>query len=277
MLSQPGNLELVAVTRSGAPGRGVSAGQTDDPRVTHVSADVTRPDGLDAVGGAFDGVVYSVSPARGDDRAYRDCYVTGLGNVLGAKALSGNIQSGRTRVLVTTSTAVYGQLDGQWVDEASVTEPLNFRGERMLQAEALLFERAKSAVSLRLGGIYGPGRDRLVRELLDGQAALSPEDGPRVNRIHRDDCAGALAHLLRSPQPDRVYLGVDSEPASRNAVLRHLAEVAGVNLPVSEAAVVRGRGGDKRCRNASLLKSGYVFQHPTFREGYSSVLRALER
>ena len=96
-----------------------------------------------------------------------------------------------------------------------------------------------------------------------------------TNRIHRDDCAGVLRHLMQLEAPEPVYLGVDCEPADEAAVLRWLAGALGAAEPRIAAAGERHgreRRASKRCRNDRLLASGYRFLHPTFREGYRAIL-----
>src|SRR5262249_35295810 len=157
--------------------------------------------------GALDVVVYAASPAGRDDAFYRTAYVEGLRNLLAALTARG--QKPR-RTIFVSSTAVYGQTRGEWVDETSPTQPTHSWGKRLLEAEALLRESGLSGVVLRLGGIYGPRRTRLVDEVRQGRAAVA-RGGPRyTNRIHREDCVGALDHLIELAEPADCYLGVDS-------------------------------------------------------------------
>src|SRR5690606_24982960 len=103
------------------------------------------------------------------------------------------------RVLFASSTAVYGQDDGSWVDETSPTEPRRFTGRCLLEAEALLAGSGLGFSNVRFAGIYGPGRGRLLSQVLDGSAVFGSE--PHItNRIHRDDCAGFLQHLIGMSQ-----------------------------------------------------------------------------
>jgi hypothetical protein len=101
-------------------------------------------------------------------------------------------------------------------------------------------------------------------------------DPPRhTNRIHRDDCAGVLRHLMLLAEPEALYVGVDCEPATEAVVYSWLAGVLGAPPPRAGTPDATGdpeRGGNKRCRNARLLASGYAFHYPTFREGYTAVL-----
>jgi nucleoside-diphosphate-sugar epimerase len=96
-----------------------------------------------------------------------------------------------------------------------------------------------------------------------------------VNRIHRDDCAGAIRHLLLLDRPQRLYLGVDHEPADRREVARWLADRldshSGDRSMSSRDPATRARS-NKRCSNGRLVRSGYRFLYPTFREGFEPLL-----
>jgi len=242
--------------------------------IRHLAADLTVPETLQILPQGLDVVFYTAAPYGGDDEAYRAIYVDGLRHLL--EALVRQHQSPR-RVLFTSSTAVYAQSTGEWVDETSPAEPRHFTGSRVLEGERLLLDGPFPATILRLGGIYGPGRTSLIERMRQGLAAC--RDGPPLytNRIHRDDCAGALHYLMSLPQPDSLYIGVDHEPAAQCDVLRWLAVQLGAPSPrveASPAADTRRHRTNKRCGNAKLVASGYVFRYPTFREGYAALLAA---
>ena len=129
--------------------------------------------------------------------------------------------------------------------------------------------------ALRLGGIYGPGRTRLLENVRSGRARYRAGTPRYTNRIHRDDCAGAIAHLMQEEAPQPLYLGVDDDPAEEVVVLRWLAGVLGAPEPRPEKGVGAGdrrSRGNKRCQNALLRDTGYTFHYPTFREGYTSLI-----
>src|SRR5262249_21644146 len=158
-------------------------------------------------------------------------------------------------------TAVYGQCAGELVDEDSPSEPPTFRGRLLLEGERLA-QRAvtpaagSSAVVLRLGGIYGPGRTWLVDAVRAGRAAAARDGAPRwSNRIHEADAAAALFHLARLPAPAALYLGVDCAPAPRDEVAAWLYARLGLSPP-AHAAGAPSADGSKRCSNARLLASG---------------------
>ena len=242
------------------------------PSIRPLVADLTVPKTLQALPSSLDFVFYTAGADRFDDVAYRAAYVEGLHNLL--DALTGQNQQPR-RILFTSSTGVYAQSSGEWVDETSPTRPSDCSGIRLLEGERLLLGSQFPATVLRFGGIYGPGRARLIESVREGFAVCA--EGPPVytNRIHRDDCAGALRHLMNLPQPDRLYVGVDQEPAEQCAVLLWLATQLGVSSPRVEPSSepqTRRHQSNKRCVSARLVASGYAFRYPTFREGYAALL-----
>jgi nucleoside-diphosphate-sugar epimerase len=254
--------------------------------VSPLAADLTDAPALHAVlagieHGGIDAAIYAAAAERGDDEAYRRAYVDGLRNLLTWAAAQGMRPP---HVFFTSSTAVYAQRDGGWVDEESPTEPGHFAGARMLEAEAALRASGLGTTALRLGGLYGPGRTRLLERVRSGAAPIRPGLARYTNRIHRDDAAGALCHLvglaLAGQELAPVYLGVDDEPADEAVVLRWLAERLGAPEPplAAEAPEPSGRdASNKRCRNARLRASGYRFRYPSFREGYGALIESVTR
>ena len=235
-------------------------------------ADLTVPETLEALPPRLEFVFYTASADASDDDSYRAAYVEGLRNLL--HALDNQRQPLR-RVLFTSSTGVYAQSSGAWVDETSPTEPAEFSGIRVLEGERLLMENPFPATVLRLGGIYGPGRTRLIDRVRRGLAVCTDGSPLYANRIHRDDCAGALQHLMNVDQPDQIYIGVDHEPAEQCEVLRWLAAQLGVSPPGVEppsGSEVRRHQSNKRCSNAKLVASGYLFRYSSFRDGYMALL-----
>lgn len=229
--------------------------------VVPVSADLRDTDSLAVAAGEWDAIVYQATPDARDEAGYRAAYVAGLAQLL---------EHARARRLIfVSSTAVYGQDAGEWVDENSRTEPARFNGRVLLEAEALAGRAAPEPVVVRFSGIYGPGRDALIRKLAAGRARCREQPPQWTNRIHADDCAGVLAHLLEIDRPDSLYCASDSSPAPRCEVLDWLAAEMGAPPPVRE----RSEGGQgKRVANDRLLESGYRLIHPDYRSGYQEML-----
>lgn len=238
--------------------------------VQGVSADLTDPHTLTSLPGSLDFVFYTAGADRFSEDAYRDAYVTGPTHLTEAlDALDIHPQ----RLIFTSSTGVYHQDGGAWVDESAPTKPRNFSGKLVREGERLLLASAHPAIVVRLGGIYGPGRTRLIDRVRNGEARCAPGAPRYINLIHRDDCAGVLAHLITLPKPATCYLAVDCEPADRNEIYRWVAGRLGLpEPPGGEAETERRRTSNKRCSNARLLDSGYEFLYPTFREGYAGLL-----
>ena len=254
------------------------------------AADLTRGD-LPPVPADTTAVVVAVAADSPTEEAYRAAYVDGLARVLDAVTASG---APVRRVLFVSSTAVYGDAEGGWVDETTTPNPGGFSGRIILEAENLLSGRLRgsgiSPVVLRLGGIYGPGRTRLIDQVRDGKAVL-PAGSKFTNRIHRDDAAAAIVLLCTmDAEPAPLYLGVDDEPAEMADVLTFLAGELGLPAPQpapqpSEAdapgqagtpgnpgAGEPSRGGNKRVSNALLRGTGLQLEFPSYREGYRALL-----
>jgi nucleoside-diphosphate-sugar epimerase len=243
------------------------------PGVRAFPADLRDPATLADLPRALDVVAYTATADESTDEAYRAAYVDGPRHLL--SALWEQEQRPR-RVLFTSSTSVYGQREGEWVDEDSRTDPGGFSGARMLEGERVFLDGPFPATVLRLGGIYGPGRTSLVEKVRSGDAVCTPEPG-WTNRIHRDDAAGALRHLAMLDAPASCYLGVDREPAALCDVYRWIATRLGLPAPPVRPGAAGGRRrspGNKRCRSDRLAASGYAFRYPTFREGFGTLLEA---
>lgn len=236
-----------------------------------VSADVTDPASLGVLRNeAFDYVLVTLTPGDFTDEAYARVYVEGLGNLLAVL----DRQSLR-RLLYVSSTSVYHQADGSWVDELSPAAAQSFSGRRLLEAEALLAASELPSTVIRFAGIYGPGRNRLIEQVRQGQGC--PEQPVLfTNRIHRDDCVGFLAHLLRlqwqGQDLQSCYIGVDSEPVAMWELKQWLARQLGLD-PTELVAEAIGRRSSKRCSNQRMLDSGYRLLYPGYRQGYGALLQ----
>ena len=241
--------------------------------VRAIAADLLDPESLASLPHGISHVYYCVGAGAHTEEAYEAAYVRGLRNLLAALEPQ---RSTLKRVLFTSSTGVYPQQDGEWVDEQSATEAQGFAAQALLHGEELLELSGLPYTVVRLAGIYGPGRTWFIDQVRRGEIPFS--DLPiYTNRIHRDECAGALFHLESSEGAERLYLGVDDLPAPRNEVVSWLAERMGVELPtrfVSHQEGTRERT-NKRCRNDKLRASGFQFQYPTFKEGYAELLQTV--
>ncbi|MCC9195378.1 SDR family oxidoreductase [Arthrobacter sp. zg-Y820] len=238
--------------------------------LTGQAADLTRGE-LPRIPADTGVVVIAVAAGSRSESAYRAAYVDGTANVLDALERDGVRPR---RILFVSSTAVYGDADGGVVDEETPAAPATVTGAVILEAEELLHTRRPDAVVLRLSGIYGPGRTRLI-DAVTGGTAVVPNRPQPTNRIHRDDAAAAIVHLTTAvPDPAQLYVGVDDEPVDLAEVLRFLAAELAAELPdaPADSSTESSRGGNRKLSNARLRGTGFEFAYPTFREGYRAVL-----
>jgi nucleoside-diphosphate-sugar epimerase len=244
------------------------------PGIRAIEGDVARPESLGPAPQRVEYAVFAVGPDEGSEQAYRRAYLDGLAGFLEWLADEG--QRPR-RLLMVSSTAVYGQRRGEHIDEDSPTHPTQFRGETLLASEGLLAASGLSTVAVRLGGIYGPGRESLIDRARDGKLRLRSAEH-FTNRIHRDDAAGMLRHLLFCSSPESLYLGVDDAAAEEAELYTWLSKELDAPAPEEEGEDAktdrRRQVGSKRCSNRRIRESGYSFRYPTYRDGYAELIRA---
>jgi nucleoside-diphosphate-sugar epimerase len=230
-----------------------------------VCGDLSDPASLGDLPEGITRVVFLPAPDARDEITYRSVFVDGLRHLFGALD-----RAACRRVVFVSSSAVYGEHDGAWIDEATPADPLGFNGRVLLEAEQWLAAQACSSVALRLAGIYGPGRMQLIERLRSGQARV-PRDVPHwANRIHVDDAADAIVHLLMLDEVLPLYVGADDTPLPLDALYDFLAQQVGVAAPAAGGAPVGV--GSKRLSNARLRASGFAPRWPDARDGYAALL-----
>lgn len=235
------------------------------PGLRWLGADLTQPHTLGGLPAGITRAVYLPAPDARDKTVYRALFVDGLRHLLetlDAQALK--------QVLLVSSSAVYGEHDGDWVGEDTPPAPLGFNGTLLLEAEQWLAAQAVLSIVLRVAGLYGPGRTQLVERLRAGVQRVPREAPHWANRIHVDDAASAIVHLLRLPAPLPLYLGVDDTPLPLDELCDFIAHLLDVPPPREGAAPVGV--GSKRLRNARLRASGWAPQWPDARDGYAALL-----
>src|ERR1043166_7469272 len=188
----------------------------------------------------FDVVVHCASSGGGEVEDYRRVYLDGARNLRDAFP--------EASLLLTSSTSVYAQKDGEIVEEASPAEPAHERGRILREAEKTVL--SQNGGVLRLGGIYGPGRSFFLRKFLSGEA-LSGEGSDRfINQVHRDDITSALLFLAeqRAQGGRQIYNVVDDQPIRASEAYQWLTARLKRPLPTGAGKVAskRKRGEDKK-------------------------------
>jgi nucleoside-diphosphate-sugar epimerase len=251
--------------------------------------DVTDPASLAGLP-EVETALYAVGLDRNSGKSMREVYAGGLENVL--NQIAGKVG----RLIYISSTSVYGQNTGEWVDETSECRPESENGKVCLEAEQLLRSRIPERNILRLAGIYGP--DRLVARVTALRAGLLLEGNPDawLNLIHVDDAVAAVLACERPGTPGATYIVCDDQPVRRLEYYHLLASLIGAPPPRTGVLPPFARGGqggsgevavtassseppstsfNKRCSNRRLHDDLQVtLRHPTIHIGLPMALTA---
>lgn len=249
-------MEVTGLSRSGKP----------IPGIHTIQADVTQPAtlrGLTALQPQI--LIYCVAADGQSDEQYRLAYVDGLRHVLETQVCNPSLK----HVFFVSSTRVYGQETNEVLSEQMRPVPTDFGGKRLLEAEGLLQPLSCGATILRLSGIYGPGRLRMIN--LAKSVTHWPAQNAWSNRIHRDDAAMFIVfliqQLLAGASLQQCYIVTDSAPVAQYEVLSWIADQLKINKPEQKEA-----NGGKRLSNHAMLATGYKLHYPDYRAGYRSLL-----
>ncbi|MDG2047822.1 MAG: NAD(P)H-binding protein [Halioglobus sp.] len=242
------------------------------------AADYTQTASLDFIAQLEpDFVLATFNPADRTQAGYKAGFQTAMSHLI-----SGLGMHRPRHILMVSSTRVFAEAHGGWVDNNSALTDDDPYALAIIAAEQYLLASGHNASLVRFAGIYGAPGSRFLSRVRSGELCHS-EPVSYTNRIHRDDCAGFLAHLLQLVDAGKtiepLYIGVDDEPAPRYEVEAWLAgalRLAGVQQqrllgPVDRPSG-RGQSGHKRCRNRALHDSGYQLIYPSYKSGYGAML-----
>ncbi|MDY3558051.1 SDR family oxidoreductase [Gemmata sp. JC673] len=263
-----GYLGRVVAARWLASGHRVAA-------LTRGNAERLRASGVEPVGGDVldpaslrtlppaPTVLYAVGFDRAAGRPMRDVYVSGLANVL-------NALPSHTRFIYVSSTSVYGQSDGSWVDEASTTRPTEDSGKIVLEAEQLLRSERPDAIILRSAGLYGPHRLLRQQPILKGEPLVGDAD-KWLNLVHVSDAADAVLLADSGAPPGETYNVADGTPVTRRDFYTQLAEL--LNAPTAKFEHKPEPGAPNRRINASKFRDlGWAPKYASYRDGLTAAV-----
>jgi nucleoside-diphosphate-sugar epimerase len=220
---------------------------------------------------SVDQILIAVAYDRQSGRRRYESQVIGLRNLV-------SFLSPKAHICYISTTGVYHQSDGSWVDETSPTRPLREGGQVHLWAEELLHRiRPNSPLTiLRLAGIYGPGRIPRARDVIAGRPIASPEHG-FLNLIHVEDAADAVMAAW-SRLRYGLYVVADDCPVIRGEFYREIAAQCHAPSPRfieprGDAPVTMRSESNKRVWNRRMKRDLVArLRYPTFREGLASIL-----
>jgi len=191
--------------------------------------------------------------------SHRDVHVGGLAALLDALAAAAS----GARVVLSSSTGVWGDEGGGVVTEATPVNPSREAGRVLVEAETLLAGHlAGPGTALRFAGLYGPGRLPRLADLRAGRP-IAADPASWLNLVHVDDAATAVEIVADAAAVRRLYVVADGRPILRRQWYERLAELAGGPPPAWDASARRSRGGDKRIDPALLRADlGFTPAHP---------------
>lgn len=249
------------------------------PNVAWRQGDVTQAQGLPWEEGPYTDVVYSVSSSHGDSLAYEKAYVQGLQSVMPHLKPLPSLR----RFVYLSSTGVYGQNEGQWVDESMPIDPPGKNPQLLVQAENVVLEASQRwgipGVVLRLSGIYGPNRCHALQRLLSGMVQLELPGDRWVNMIHQQDVVRTiLATFIHGPAGS-VFNVSDDCPVAQKELYEWIASEVGCPSPqwVHAGALKKNKRQvtHKRVSNQKIKSVlGVRLKYPTYREGYAALVKA---
>lgn len=266
---QAAGYEVSAVTRSAQRAESLrSAG------LAPVIADLLQPATLARLPSS-DLVLYAVGYDRASRHSRRAVYVDGLRTALAAlPELPG-------RFVYISSTGVYGQDDGSWVDEQSPCAPKREGGQACLEAEQLLRSHAagERAVVLRMAGLYGQNRLPRIEALRRGEPiAVAPE--AYLNLVHVDDAAEAVCRAAAVARPSALYVVSDGAPATRRSYYEYLARQIGAPPPRFAPPEAESRDSGETNKRVDPRRAqrelGWAPKFADFRQGLTASLAPSE-
>ena len=253
-------------------------------------ADVTNPDSMHwfstipLLGGApVESLVYAVGFDRAAGPDIHAVYVGGLANVLAA------IPTSVTRAIYISTTGVYGDAAGDWVDESTPPDPQREGGRASFAAEQVLAAHplGRRSAILRLAGLYGPGRIPYLAQLKADEPIAAPRDG-WLNLIHVDDAAAVVLAADRwlaartSFDGPHTFCVSDGTPVVRGDYYGEVARLLGpppprfVPPPADSPALARA-GASRRVSNRKLLETlGVKLAYPSYSAGLAAILGTVE-
>ena len=238
-----------------------------------IIADITDTNSLARIRFEFDIILFAVGFDRTKYSDIREVYVEGLKNVLA------KISTTKVHFIYMSSTGVYGDCQGEWIDEATKAEPFRPGGKACLEAEELIRAGEFDYTILRLAGIYGPDRVPRLKAMRE-QAWEELGQTGHINLIHVADAAKIVASVVEQKIVNETFLVSDGQPADRKEFYEFIAQqlrTGPIDWTVkTEPDASRRSAADKKVSNRKLVEfTSYEFQFPDYRVGIKDAVQSI--
>jgi len=258
---------VTAVTRTGESAARLCADGIDARAI-----DLATPGASRLIPGRYDAIVALQSASGRDEAEYARAYLDATRGVLESAGAAG------ASFVYVSSTGVFGQTDGSWVDESTPPSPADPTATVLVAAEQLVLDDSWHAAKpriVRCSGLYGPGRTGTIERVRSGALALGDGDDTWMNFSHRDDAAVTVIAALDRGRPGAIYHASDAAPATRRDVVSWIAPRLAMTAPRrDDGGPAGGRRGAHRRVSATATRRelGIDLAYPSFREGLAPFL-----
>ena len=213
-------------------------------------------------------IIYAVSADTQSVESYQDHYVAGLKKTYAALLELDHFK----HLFFVSSTRVYGQKTTKILSELDIAEPSDYGGEALIEAEAVACQLKDRATILRLSGIYGPNRTRMI-QLAQSNPGNWPATNNWSNRIHEEDAARFIVFLVKRimlKEPiEPLYLVTDGIPTKQYDVLTWIRKRLQLTTDTIEIPILES---GKQLQSVLLNQNGFILKYPDFTYGYEAII-----
>ena len=213
-------------------------------------------------------IIYAVSADTQSVESYQDHYVAGLKKTYAALLELDHFK----HLFFVSSTRVYGQKTTKILSELDIAEPSDYGGEALIEAEAVARQLKDRATILRLSGIYGPNRTRMI-QLAQSNPGNWPATNNWSNRIHEEDAARFIVFLIKRimlKEPiEPLYLVTDGIPTKQYDVLTWIRKRLQLTTDTIEIPILES---GKQLQSVLLNQNGFILKYPDFTYGYEAII-----
>jgi len=213
-------------------------------------------------------IIYAVSADTQSIESYQDHYVVGLKKTYEAILELDHFK----HLFFVSSTRVYGQKTTKILSELDIAEPSDYGGEALMEAETVACQLKDKATILRLSGIYGPNRKRMI-QLAQSNPGNWPATNNWSNRIHEEDAARFIVFLMKrimmKESIEPLYLVTDGVPTKQYDVLTWIRNRLQLTTDTIELPILES---GKQLQSVLLNQTGFVLKYPDFTYGYEAII-----